>query len=54
MEQNPNNIGLIIYKHSTSTKFRYLACNKTEEKLPNPWGNTRKSWTHLSSLHSLD
>ena len=45
---------LSIYKHSTSTKFCHLARNKTEGKLSNPWSNTRKSRTHLFSLHSLD
>ena len=44
----------LIYKLSTSIKFRHLARDKTKGKLPDPWGNTRKSWTHLPSLHSLD
>ena len=42
-------IGLIIYRHSTRTKLRQLAGEKTEGKLPNPCGNTRKSWAHLPS-----
>ena len=54
IEQKLNTIRLIIYKYTTNTKFCYLLNNKTERKFPNPWGNTRKSWFHLPSLHSLN
>ena len=48
----PTTIGLII-SHTLHT-LNYLARNKTEGKLVNPWDNTRKSWTHLSpSILSL-
>ena len=40
-------IGLIIYKHSARTTLHHLARGMTEGKLPHPWGNTRKFWTHL-------
>ena len=39
IEQKSTTIGLIIYKHSTRTKLRHLAREKTGGKLPNPWGN---------------
>ena len=35
------------------TKLCHLACKKTEGKLLNPWNNTSKSWTHLSSSFLL-
>ena len=40
---------LIIYKYSARTKLRHVACDKADEKLSNPWGNKKKSWTHLPS-----
>ena len=38
--------GLIIYKHSTRTNLPYHAV----EKLTNPGGNKRKSWSHFLVL----
>ena len=32
----------------THTKLHHLAREKSEGELLNPWGNTRKSWTHLA------
>ena len=46
IEQKSTTVGLIMYKHSTCTKLCHFAFEKTVEKLPNPWGNTRKFWTH--------
>ena len=44
----PTSIALITYKHSRCTILHHLAREKAEGRLPNPWGNTRKSWTQLS------
>ena len=38
---------LNLYKHSTRTKLRHLSREKTDEKLLNPWGNRKESWTLL-------
>ena len=48
IEQKPTTTGLIIYKHATCTKLRHLTGDKSKGKLPNPCGNRRKSWNHLT------
>ena len=40
VEQKPTTTSLSIYKYSH---------DRSEEKLSNPWGNKKKSWTHLPS-----
>ena len=47
--KKPAAIGLTIYKYPTRTKWGHLTRNRSEEKLSKPWGNKRKSWTHLPS-----
>ena len=37
----------MIYKHSTHTILRRLDRSRSEEKLLNPWGDKKKSWSHL-------
>ena len=37
----------MIYKHSTDTILRRLDRSRSEEKLLNPWGDKKKSWSHL-------
>ena len=63
IEQKPTITGLIINKHSTHphthththahNKLHYLVRGRSGGKLSNPWGNKRKSWTHLSSSFHL-
>ena len=40
-------------EHSTRTKLCHLAHGRPEGKPSNPWGNKRKSWTHLPSSFPL-
>ena len=54
IEQKTNKVvGWIIYTHSTSTKLRYLARNKTESELPT-LGVTQGNLGLTSLPHSLD
>ena len=53
MEQKQTTIDLLIYKHFTHTKLHHLALEKAEGKLPNTWGNSGKSWSHLPALFRL-
>ena len=53
IEQEPTTIGLIIYKHSTHTKFQHPACGSSEEKLSNP-GITQGHLGLTPSPRSLD
>ena len=55
MEQKQTPIDLLIYKHFTHTKLHHLALEKAEGKLPNTWGNTEKSRSHLpASFHLIN
>ena len=53
-KKKPTTIDLVIYKHSTHTKLHHFVRSRSAWKLSNPWGDKRKSWTHLPfSVHLL-
>ena len=49
IQHKSTTIDLTIYKYCTRTKLRHFNRGRSKGKLSNPWGNKRKSWTHLSS-----